>query len=235
MLSNLPEQCWSVYDEMNGCVEMCSDQLQVVAALARKRRLFLGDEQWRMVPWLRNPALKTQQSELLDILVVVPGILQDYTEMVQSISTKAVQVQGLLNRIRTKLSLLYSWRWKWQARFAHEIRADTDCELPGFNVAGELGRLHFDRLAVAAELMLYNTTLMWLMALLFKLRSSDATGDIEDCATAARPSNDVMSTVTSFHPLLGPGEAVTLREPALEICRAFEWVIRHHNDRTEPT
>jgi hypothetical protein len=188
-----------------------------------------------MVPWLQDPESKSQQSKLLDILVIVPGILQDYTEAHALATPEPVQYRNLLQKVKIQLMLLYSWRWRWQARYAHEVQEDTNCVPPIFVTTGGLGRLHFRRFAAAVELMIYNATLTWLLALLFKLEPLGATKEIMACAAAARPKDEELSRIKSFQSLQRPGEAITLRGPALEICRAFDWVTRNHNDGTEQT
>ena len=82
--------------------------------------------------------------------------------------------------------------------------------------------------------MLYNATLMWLLALLWKLEPLGANSRIESCALAATPL-DADTRYSSFEPLRRPGAAVAVRDPAMEVCHVFEWITRHHNRSKEPT
>jgi hypothetical protein len=208
--------------------------MQIIAALFGRQRLFLDSEQWRTVPWLQHPNFKTPQSELLDILILVPGILQDYASLESSSFIGSYHLQEIQARVETQLILLYQWRWQWQSRSACEVGADMDF-LSSYPSATEPTlRLRFHRFVVASELMLYNATLMWLIALLFKLNPMSAVNAIQACATTAMPPPDTVAS-TSFYPLWPPGGTCSLREPALEICRTFEWVARHHNNSREPT
>ena len=209
--------------------------IMTVGALISKQRVFLDAEPWRIIPWARNPAFKTPQSELLDILIVIPGVLQSHA----SVDTLPQDSQSpyfeLLGVIKDQLLKLYRWRWRWQARSGHEVGLQLEDHSPLPHLPGQLGRLQFRRFVAATELMLYNATLMWLLALLYKMDAMGAPQHIEDCAAAAATASDDDLSHTSFQPLRRPGAAVTLRDPALEVCRAFEWVTRHHKFSKEPT
>lgn len=208
--------------------------MQIIAALFGRQRLFLDSEQWRTVPWLRHPNLKTPQSQLLDILVFVPGILHDHAALQSSDFISQVQLQELQARVEAQLILLFQWRWQWQVQSAHGIGADFDFQ-SSFEAATEPTlRLRFRHFVIASELMLYNATLMWLMALLYKVNPLGGTNAIQGCAAIATPLPETVAA-RSFYPLWPPGGTFSLREPALEICRAFEWVARHHTSSREPT
>lgn len=200
----------------------------VVSSLIGKQRLFLEAEPWLTVPWLKNPALKTPQSELLDILILVPGILQ-----VHAAST--CSQPNLLQRVNSQLTRLYQWRWNWQATPFRDVRTELETSTLSVPGIGRTSRLRFGRFVLASELMLYNATLMWLIALLFKIDPMGAAGHITACATSAMPQ-EADARLQSFLPLRRPGASLSLRDPALEICRAFEWVTRNHDhSRGTPT
>jgi len=82
--------------------------------------------------------------------------------------------------------------------------------------------------------MLYNATLMWLLALLWKMDPLGASQRIETCATTATPAETSVGYL-GFEPLRRPGASVSVRDPAMEILRPFEWVARHHSRSKEPT
>ncbi|KAM5385726.1 hypothetical protein ACJZ2D_000925 [Fusarium nematophilum] len=215
----------------------------LAASLYGKQRLFLEEERWRMVPYARNDAFKTPQSQLLDILVVVPGILQAHAEMQSADEDEPNSRRELLERVERQLAALYRWRWQWQARSGHQVELDAGntVQLNGraaetlgsIGTPRQSGRLRFGKFALATELMLYNATLMWLLALLWKIDPVSASARIEGRADAVMPDEPAMRYL-SFEPLRRPGAAVTVRDPAMEICRAFEWVTRHHCRSKEP-
>lgn len=207
----------------------------IVGALVGKQRLFFDSEQWRSIPWAKHPVYKTPQSELLDILVVVPGILQDHAALEAAQITQHSPYTEILERVKTQITILYQWRWKWQKRSAHEVGTQASSVVSASDSSEQVGRLRFRRIVAASEIMLYNAVLMWLMALLYKMDPLGASQQIEACANAAIPPNDDAARYASFQPLRRPGAAFTLRDPAIEICRAFEWVTRHHAYSKEPT
>ncbi|KAM5361650.1 hypothetical protein ACJA88_014387 [Fusarium oxysporum] len=207
-------------------------------------RLFLEEERWRMVPYERNKGFKTPQSQLLDILVVVPGILQDH-EATQSMDEDGSKSRAeLLERVERQLVALYLWRWQWQARSGNHVESDAGNTpqlngraaeaLGSIGTSRQSGRLRLGKFALATELMLYNATLMWLIALYWKIDPVSASARIEACADAAMP-DEPATNYLSFEPLRRPGGAVTVRDPAMEICRVFEWVTHHHCRSKEPS
>lgn len=197
-----------------------------------------------MVPYERNKGFKTPQSQLLDILVVVPGILQDH-EATQSMDQDGSNSRAeLLERVERQLVALYLWRWQWQARSGNHVESDAGNTpqlngraaeaLGSIGTSRQSGRLRLGKFALATELMLYNATLMWLIALYWKIDPVSASARIEACADAAMP-DEPATNYLSFEPLRRPGGAVTVRDPAMEICRVFEWVAHHHCRSKEPS
>lgn len=139
--------------------------------------------------------------------------------------------------------MLYEWRWAWQSISGHHVGVDETeqpsngpafASLGGIGTSRQFGRLRFGKFVAATEMMLYNAALMWLLALLWKLDPFGAGRRIEACAVAATPDGSE-AWETSFEPLRRPGSSVTVRDPAMEICRAYEWVSRHHSRSKEPT
>ncbi|KAH6961972.1 hypothetical protein BKA56DRAFT_598155 [Ilyonectria sp. MPI-CAGE-AT-0026] len=216
----------------------------LIAGLVGKQRLFFDDIKWRTVPWALNPASKTPQSELLDILVVVPGILQDHAASEKAAALEAFSHLDIAERVQEQLTILYQWRWRWQADSGDQVTADTGrtwqpngaavAVLGSIGTSRHLGRLRFGKFIAATEIMLYNAALMWLLALLWKTDPLGAGQRIEACATAAMPE-DEETRCRSFEPFRRPGASLTVRDPALEVCLAFEWVSRHHSRSKDPS
>ncbi|KAI1370693.1 hypothetical protein F4677DRAFT_465005 [Hypoxylon crocopeplum] len=237
----------------------------VVASLVTQRRVCLEEPRWHSVPYALDPSAKPPMSYLLDILTFVPGLLEDFSRLEFSgdkktepaIDPSTLQT-SLLDRTMQKLTILYCWRWRWQGRFGSEVTATNNhssahalggatVKLP--NLVGSspwVSPLNFARPAAAADIMLYNAVLIWLLALMWDLEPLRADTLIEQCANQARESvlskcasvpydkfnfTDPTAKLTSygsFGPLRRPGAAVSVRDPAIEICRAFEWQSRHH-------
>lgn len=205
-----------------------------MAALNARQRLFLQDLKWRTVPWLQNAASKLPQSELLDILVTVPGILQDLSNLKASSRTSQSQCRCLRDRVEAQLLSLFKWRWLWHGRSGHEVRLEPLIETTCYPPTSPLGRLKFSWSVVATEVMLYNTTLMWLLAIFYQLNPPNAIDTIQTCAIHAMPPDNIIAKFPLDHPLWPPGSAVTLREPMFEVCRTLEWITRHRDDSGEP-
>ncbi|RSM19447.1 hypothetical protein CDV31_001607 [Fusarium ambrosium] len=216
----------------------------LVASLYGKQPLFLEEERWRSVPFAANAASKSPQSYLLDILVAVPRILHDHAAYESSDETQNIPYGDLLRRTEELLVSLYRWRWQWQARSGDQVEVDTGITsqlngpaaeaLGSIGTSRQLGRLRFGKFTLVTELMLYNATLMWLLALLWKMDPLGASQRIETCATTATPA-EASVRYLGFEPLRRPGASVSVRDPAMEILRAFEWVTRHHSRSKEPT
>ncbi|SPO01764.1 uncharacterized protein DNG_04437 [Cephalotrichum gorgonifer] len=54
-------------------------QYQYMLSAKQRRKLFISDPEWATVPWMETP--KTCKDLLLDILLEVPGLLEDYDRM----------------------------------------------------------------------------------------------------------------------------------------------------------
>ncbi|KAH7121625.1 hypothetical protein EDB81DRAFT_230961 [Dactylonectria macrodidyma] len=215
----------------------------LIAGLVGKQRLFLDDIKWRTVPWELNPASKTPQSELLDILVMIPSILQDHAASEKAAAPAPYMSTEIADRVQVQLKTLYQWRWKWQAESGHQVSVDNGTTwqangaaaavLGSIGTSRHLDRLVFCKFVAATEIMLYNAALMWLLALLWKTDPLGAGSRIEACADTTMPEGD--ARFASFEPLRRPGASVTVRDPAMEVCRAFEWVSRHHCRSKDPS
>lgn len=215
-----------------------------------KQRLFLAQEKWLTVPWATNKAYKTPQSELLDILMAVPGLLEEHAAMEddpQPVSREAAL--KILRQVQAQLVALYTWRWRWQRSSGHSVSVDiirddesesspegNEC-LGSASTSRRRRRLRFGRFNAAAEIMLYNAVIMWYMALLWKIDPLGAGQTIETCArqACANVNGNGDSSHESFAPLRRPGGALSVVDPAMEICQVFEWVSRHHSRSREPT
>ncbi|RYO95682.1 hypothetical protein DL765_011182 [Monosporascus sp. GIB2] len=193
------------------------------------------------------------QSHLLDIFVTIPGLLEEERHMsgedtilpndlVDSMPTPGRQNSrrlALCNSIAAQLEKLYRWRWDWQRENGQYVAADDESSwrpgdpawdfLIGFGNNRWLTRLRFDRPVYANDVMLYNAALMWLMALLWKIEPSRAGVVITNCARRATPTPE-FPVPSFFSPLLErPGTTLSIRVPAVEVCRAYDWLSRHHH------
>ncbi|KAI2615538.1 hypothetical protein GGR54DRAFT_294123 [Hypoxylon sp. NC1633] len=230
----------------------------LVASLFARRRTFLAESRWQNVPYAPDPLAKPQQSLLLDIFVVIPGLLEEerrisdiaYNRKDEFIDPSLVldeqldRREDLCGRIFAQLERLYRWRWDWQRRYSRCVTVEDpgrQSNSPIFQAdtspspEAKPGRLEFDRYVHADDITLYNAALMWLMTLIWKLQPFQAASIIDCCARRAAtwstlsPESPTLSSFNNtFDPLVPPGAAFSIREPAIEICRVFDWQCRHH-------
>ena len=178
----------------------------------------MEDEQWKTIPWQKLP--KTPLDKLLDILADVPGIVHDMAASEQPIAPTSRHTFQL--KVKRLVAELRKWRWEWDVTNPNAAREVTSrlslqgVETPVFREL--LSRtLEFDSVAQALDLLTYNAGLVYLMQL-------------EDILGIGEPKNsrlsdedmDYIKHATDHHPespLLQPGEARFLCQPALEAFR----------------
>lgn len=229
----------------------------LVASLFSRQRTFLEEPCWQDVPYAFDPLAKPQQSRLLDIFVMIPGLLEESDRLDDMAFNVSDELFGpffisnelsnrrdeLCGRVATQLERLYKWRWDWQRRYGQHVTKDAygwDSSSPSPKAEGrsaspqESGYLRFDRPVYADDIALYNAALMWLMTLIWRLEPSRATSLIRGCARRAAsasslpPRSSPSMRIISFEPLSPPGASFSIRDPAMEICRIYEWQCRNH-------
>ncbi|KAH8819330.1 hypothetical protein F5884DRAFT_839408 [Xylogone sp. PMI_703] len=165
---------------------------------------------------------------------------------------------SITTRVLFQLQTVYRWRWYWQAHFGTDVEVDENITYQANSTMPTntkpmdspqlVSRLHFKHSNAAVDIMVYNAVLVWLLALLWELEPLRATSLIEQCASHSMEaviSNYEQDSVlisefkfsgtpvgisryTSFEPLTRPGASISVRDAAIEICRAFEWQSRNH-------
>ncbi|KAF2869977.1 hypothetical protein BDV95DRAFT_620481 [Massariosphaeria phaeospora] len=210
--------------------------------LIARQPLFLAHQDWKTIPWELDPWCKSEQNILADILVDVPGFLADDTKLQQH-DDILVHVPGfladdtklqqhadtpahtaLLQRVESSLSTLYIWRFTWEIAnptAAYETSSPTTSP-PNRRVIAR--RLLFRTHSQAAEILLYNAIQMWLIGLLLRLSPTTASSTISAIATLAAAFTNFPNPISSGALRL-PHDTHSLRDPAIEICRAFEFQI----------
>lgn len=178
-----------------------------------KKRMFFEHATWKSDPWLgAGTPPKSPQNQLVDILVNIPGYLEDISniEDMHLIDQTTVQV---VEYLKLDLMTLYRWRWEWERTNPHAA-ADLDPkELPpGKMVCSNRvfpKVLWFQNFTQATEIALYNTTLCCTLGLLWQFEP---------------PPRDLPIDIER-QPLLLPGQCNSLRPLAEEICRTFEYQV----------
>ncbi|KIW76152.1 hypothetical protein Z517_10898 [Fonsecaea pedrosoi CBS 271.37] len=191
-----------------------SSPLQVTVSLITRTRTFLEQPEWLSEPWATcGEYNKTPQNRLVDILVHIPGFLQDQAQLEQA-SSEQFRLE-LIQRIEYQIAKAHNWRWQWEEMnptVAWEVDPET---LPAAEQILAQPRpirkvLVFSSFTKATELALYNAILLFLLGLLWTLKppESDSPADVRLSSPSA---------------LFLPGDVDSLVEPAVEICRAFEF------------
>jgi len=171
---------------------------------------------WLTEPWAEiGAANKSFQNQLVDILVHIPGLLQDQEQLEHA---QSAELKGdLIRRVEFQIERIYQWRWRWEAsntNIAWEAEPDmlpADYVLTHFRPIRSF--LVFNSCSQATEVSLYNAVLLCLLGLLWTLKPPD---DL--------PPSPVPLPTT---PLALPGDIESLTQPAIEICRAFEYQLSH--------
>jgi hypothetical protein len=154
---------------------------------------------------------KNAQNRLVDILVHIPGFLQDQAQLEQAPSEHFRL--DLIQRIEYQIAKAHNWRWQWE-----ETNPDVAWEVdPEFLPSEQMLTQHrpirkvlqFSSFSKATELCLYNAVLLFLLGLLWTLKPPAA-----DSPEPLRLSQSSLYL---------PGDVDSLVEPAVEICRAFEY------------
>lgn len=178
----------------------------------------MEEEVWKTVPWEKLP--KTSLDSLLDILADIPGIVYDMaaSEHPISPSTKAAfQVE-----VGDLKALLQTWRWEWHrshADAARQVPSRLNLEAVNTPVFKELlsTQIDFNTTQQALEMLTYNAGLIYLMQLEDLLDISPSHG-----APLTPQDMGYILRATASHPrqpLLLPGEAKFICQPALEAFR----------------
>jgi hypothetical protein len=217
------------HEPLRSVFESCRATL-ITTHLILRRRTFLELESWTTVPWMLDPGSKSHQSHIADVLVSIPGLLEDAEIHTQSPARN--QPIDLLIRIKSQLEKLYNWRWAWEVANSLAVwEVDTSSADPSVlcrqHPAGEK-ELHFATASQSTEIMAYNAALLWLLSLLGKLEPLRVKGIVD---AAAAPGRSLFLSSSSL--LFRPGETYSLRGPATEICRCYDYQIRYGRQSRE--
>jgi hypothetical protein len=182
--------------------------------------MFFEQPAWKCDPWLEAGAPpKSPQNQLVDILVNVPGYLEDLAS-VEDNPHPNQKVATVIQNLKSDLMALYQWRWNWEtANPQAATNLDPEDLPPGMTICDNRvfpKVLWFQNFTQATEISLYNTTLCCILGLLWQFE----------------PPQNVPHLNNAYHPLLLPGQYSSLKPPAEEICRAFEYqVMNVHSSR----
>lgn len=190
-------------------IDVAANETQITVGLITKSETFLESEPWRVEPWSDFPSNeKTLQNHLVDILAFVPGFLHD--QMQVDLTKSHNDREQLIKCVQEKLDALFKWRYHW-----NRAHANVTCELDtnAFPASRSLSTyrpfqtvLVYSSFTRATEISLYNAVLICLLGVLWSFKPP-----------AAKQPAFCHSILTLPH------EVTSLRDPAIEICRTFEF------------
>ncbi|KAH7033924.1 hypothetical protein B0J12DRAFT_278402 [Macrophomina phaseolina] len=193
--------------------------LLILKALLERKRTFFEEDMWKTVPWALNPSAKSPTNHLLDILADVPGFLEDEKTIKQA--NDGGLRKSLRSRVEQRLQDVYQWRWAWESRnprAAFEVSTRTSAQMPSSEIPRGLETsLIYTTWLQASEICLYNAVLIWLLSFLGELRPAAFAYLSPSLSASFKPSHP--------SPLLLPGQVRSLRQPAMEICRSFQYLL----------
>lgn len=192
--------------------------MQICQSFAIRRRIFLEELEWKTVPWEKMP--KTALDSLIDILADMPGIVNDMAASEHPISpTTRSSFHDKVGQLRTQLT---AWRWAWDTAnpdAGHEVFSNlklSNIDTPIFRE--ELATLiEFDTTQLALEMLTYNAGLIYLLQLEDHLHIGPPHN-----APLTAEDTEYIRTIRrrkTSSPLLLPGEAKYICQPALEAFR----------------
>ncbi|KAM6488287.1 hypothetical protein HDV62DRAFT_396862 [Trichoderma sp. SZMC 28011] len=97
----------------------------VANALVRRQAIFLERDEWKSIPWLLHPEMKTNASKLIDIVSNIPGIIQGTDDILDKRSQwvyngldipqkeTLATVRDLQCRLEQVFSRLQNWQREW--------------------------------------------------------------------------------------------------------------------------
>jgi hypothetical protein len=180
--------------------------------MERKKRCFLGTVEWRTVPWLKHPEMKTLLSMICDIKCLLPGLFEDMEALRTGERSSPADIRDLCQSVTTQLHDTYLWRAAWEAQnpnctFIVDINDSTTI----YNAA-----IHFTSLSRAVELAHYNTCLVQLYRMARILMGP--------AFSITAPAAGIAITRTNSALLL-PGDPKTIQDVALEILRTTHYAL----------
>lgn len=94
-----------------------------IGFIVERKRFFLENLEWKTIPWaIKGLDAKLPLHELHDIMVDVPGILEDIDRLVAwdpEVPGRKEFRDNYAHRVFETLNQLYSWYWDWLQKFPH--------------------------------------------------------------------------------------------------------------------
>lgn len=160
-----------------------------------------GEEWWKQAPFTLASSFKTPSDYLVDYMADLAALFNDVKRTRQM--TQENLDTGLEYRARAILHQLFSWRWWWQARNLNSVFEIESQNTTAFDTV-----LRFINPQLMYEIWLCDALLILLLGML-----------------SPSGTQDGFAALTSA--LWTPCETSSVRQPAIEICRSFEYHLQN--------
>ncbi|KAK3073000.1 hypothetical protein LTR53_005812, partial [Teratosphaeriaceae sp. CCFEE 6253] len=216
-----------------------SRSMLITIAMFTRRRTFLEEACWRKTPWADDPESKSEQDKLVDVMSILPGLLEDLGPLQQDLpSTTTSRKRSFCSQVQGGLQVLLGWRQAWDTshpNIARErSRPSHSARDPLVSPSDAPRSLHYSSFACAVEHSLYNAILICLLGLLHLVETPEAASYYTETAARQALKRDSSTGGHWATPcLLAPGETWGLTGPAREIVRAFEYQLAYDQRRRE--
>ncbi|KAK7212867.1 hypothetical protein V2G26_020045 [Clonostachys chloroleuca] len=189
----------------------------VVADVARRKRSFFNQDEWKTIPWEVDPDTKTTGDTLQDLFCRVPGILEDNDQVLRCSS------KTRLRALQDEVSLALDELFRLQVRWTQE---NQDCywEIPTISANSIwvsesyeplFGRvLWFGSFRLALDYIYF--FVVWLL-----LHGVCTSASLDELTN---PPENLFQGVTSSPTMIRLGDT-TPQGHALEICRAVDFLL----------
>ncbi|OAQ96416.1 hypothetical protein LLEC1_00883 [Akanthomyces lecanii] len=200
------------------------------AGIATKKRTFLEEHDWKVVPWAElEPLPKPVAILLQDIFCDIPGFMEDARRLTTTSSSDHVEQNHKLGLLRNKIvnsSIETGFlRWSWEEEYPNvcwEVPVTPDLK----DAAGESSPLpfatvlHFSNFDRAIDAIYFNVIrlLLWELA-----KDVGLSPDVLKASTGGTGSGPFSNA------LLPPGQGST-DDFALEICRTVQYLVHGDTD-----
>ncbi|CAG9990516.1 unnamed protein product [Clonostachys byssicola] len=189
----------------------------VVADVARRKRSFLDQDEWKTIPWQVEPDTKTIGDKLQDLFCQIPGILEDSDEVLECPSK--IRLAALQEKVSLALNELFRLQVQWMQETQHgywEIPAKkTNSVWASEDNEPLFGRvLWFGSFRLALDYIYF--FVVWLL-----LHGVCNSASLDE---PTNPPKNLLHGVTSSLSMVRLGDA-TPQEHAVEVCRAVDFLL----------
>lgn len=189
-------------------------------ALEDRERTFLAEDPWQSIPWSDAPDSKSYINRFVDIILCVPGIMQDL-DCLQTESAERPRIDDVKEAIKSLSARTLDARLDWETLNPNAAREVVPSVIKPYSAVDENGDLlfdsvlHYKNLQLCVEMGIYFATVFFLRCF------SEAVGDTSHVDTQTQFSAPRRNPVLQL-----PHEMPSYRDSAVQICRSVEFYLQ---------